>query len=156
MQIPLTQGQFATIDDEDADLILKYSWRICYCKRKKITYAVSGQYSKECPILRMHRVILNAPKGVEVDHENRNGLDNRKQNLRLANPSQNHYNSKTPSSNKSGVKGVDWHKASSKWRAQIVVNKSILYLGVFSDIEDAKIAIHNARILNHGEFARDE
>lgn len=72
-----------------------------------------------------------------IDHINGNKHDNRLSNLRAATKQVNAINSKLPSNNKSGVKGVSWHKAGQKWTAQIKHNQKKIHLGSYSKLEDA-------------------
>tara|TARA_B110000858_G_C17410175_1_gene296390 strand:+ start:114 stop:497 length:384 start_codon:yes stop_codon:yes gene_type:complete len=94
------------------------------------------------------------PKGFQIDHINGNKLDNRIENLRLATYAENQWNARTRVDNRSGVKGVCWHKATQKWRAQIKQNKVLHYLGVYNTLEEAKKIVHKKRIELHGEFTR--
>lgn len=89
----------------------------------------------------------------EVDHINNDHSDNRVENLRPATRSENQRNIGILSSNKSGVKGVCWHKSSRKWRADCRVNGTLNYLGLFSTIEAAAKAVQQFRAQHHGEFA---
>jgi hypothetical protein len=90
-----------------------------------------------------------------IDHINTITTDNRIVNLRMATLSQNGFNRQLNKNNKSGVKGVYWNSQSKKWIAQLKVNKNKITFGCFSDIELAKIAINEARIKYHGEFANN-
>src|SRR4029453_3163551 len=108
---------------------------------------------KKSPIT-MHRQILNVPKGVEVDHANLDGLDNRRSNLRIATRSQNNANRRGHHDNLSGVKGVSRHKETGKWMVQIAINNRDIYLGLFSRIKDAAAAYAQAANHYFGEFAR--
>jgi len=87
----------------------------------------------------------------EIDHINGNFLDNRVENLRAATHRQNMYNRKAPSHNKTGVKGV--YKSGGKYRAQITKDGNIIYLGSFSDLDEAKVVVEAARNELHKEFA---
>jgi len=95
----------------------------------------------------IHRLLL--PDAIMVDHENHNGLDNRRLNIREASVSDNAKNRREYSSNKSGVTGVSRHKASGKWQAQIGVGGNTFPLGTFYDIEDA-ISARQAAEVKHG------
>tara|TARA_B110000858_G_C17394385_1_gene289643 strand:+ start:97 stop:492 length:396 start_codon:yes stop_codon:yes gene_type:complete len=95
------------------------------------------------------------PKGFQIDHINGNRLDNRIENLRIATYAENQWNAKKRIDNKSGIKGISWHKASKSWRAQIKQNKILYHLGLFKSLEDAKDMIENKRAELHGEFARN-
>jgi hypothetical protein len=98
----------------------------------------------------MYKTILGC-----IDHINTIKDDNRIVNLRIATLSQNGFNRQLNKNNKSGVKGVYWHSRNKKWIAQLKVNNTKIIFGSFSDIELAKIAINEARIKYHGEFANN-
>jgi hypothetical protein len=123
------------------------------CINKK-GYAV---VSFNCKKFLMHRIIFFMEYGFlpkEVDHIDCNKLNNKIENLRAATTSQNQCNSPIPKSNTSGIKGVSWAKKPKKWLVQIKVNQKCIFLGHYTDINLAEIAIANARIKYHGEFAR--
>ncbi|MDQ0154944.1 HNH endonuclease [Robertmurraya andreesenii] len=149
-EIPLSKGRVALVDDDMFDYLNQWSWfyhKNGYAMR---SYRKDGRYMKD----RMHRLVLNAPKGYDVDHINGNKLDNRKCNLRIATRSQNNYNKTTQSNSSSGFKGVSWSKQRNKWRARIHVNKKEIHLGFFEYAIDAALAYNEAAIKVHGEFAR--
>ncbi len=100
----------------------------------------------------LHRWLLK-PGELLVDHENGDGLDNRRQNLRAATRSQNGYNRGATRTNKSGLKGASWDKARSLWKAQIVVNRLHINLGHFATPEEAH-AVYVRASEQHGEFQR--
>jgi hypothetical protein len=108
---------------------------------------------------RAHRIIwkisFNEDPPKEIDHINGNRSDNRIQNLRAVTRSQNNCNSKTRN-NFSGVKGIDFCKRRSCWRARIAANKKIIHLGEYKLFDEALAARKNAEIKYHGEFARKE
>jgi hypothetical protein len=107
----------------------------------------------------MHRVIMGLSKGdgLEVDHINTGEtLDNRRDNLRIANDSEQQSNQRKSRANTSGYKGVGFHKQSGKWRAYIGVNYKLIHLGVFLTPEEAHAAYCEAAIKYHGAFARFE
>lgn len=102
----------------------------------------------------MHRLIVGAPTGMDVDHINHDTLDNRKSNLRVCSHSENLRNRTGPNRNsKSGTRGVCWYKRDSKWHAQIKVGYRRIHLGYFSNIEDARRAYAKASAEHHGAFA---
>ena len=149
-RIPLNQGHFALIDSEDEPLVSKHKWRASR-KNGKNWYVVSN--SKRVH-KRMHRLIMNAPDGVDVDHRNGNTLDNRRSNLRFANNSQNQANRhKLNTLNTSGYRGVTLHKQTQKWQAQIKVNGKYNYLGLYSSLEEAAKAYDSAATWYFDEFA---
>jgi hypothetical protein len=91
---------------------------------------------------------------VEVDHIDGDGLNNRRSILRLATRTQIRRNSKRPSNNTSGWKGVLWDKAKRKWRARICVNNIKKSLGRFHTKEEAAYAYDRTAIRLFGQFAR--
>ena len=107
--------------------------------------------------IRVHRIIYFMFYGYlprVVDHINGNTLDNRIENLRAATHSQNSWNAKISKRNKSGVKGVSWHKTASKWVAHIGIKRKLVYLGLHESLQQAEQAVKQARLNLHGEFAR--
>jgi len=154
-RIPLTQGRFAIVDPHHYPQLAKYKWRIS--PGKNTTYAErsirlpSGKYSR----LLMHRQILSPPKGFVIDHINRNGLDNRSANLRLATVAQNAQNARKRK-NRSGYKGVWLAKlvnGKPKWRAAIWHNNKRIYLGYFDSPKQAAKAYDTAAKKHHAQFA---
>jgi hypothetical protein len=149
--ILLTQGKFTLIDDGDFEWLNQYRWHVVTSKRGDIYAARSAGPAKN---IRMHRMIMNAPDGIEVDHINGDGLDNRRGNLRLCSKSQNQCNRGITSRNSSGYKGVRWNKKNQKYEAQITINRIQKSLGCFDDPQEAARAYDvKAREL-HGEFAQ--
>lgn len=84
-------------------------------------------------------IIKNIPKGLEVDHINRNKLDNRRSNLRIVTRSQNMHNTGLSKNNTTGAKGV--YRAGSRYGAQVKIEKKTHYLGLFSTLKEASNAI---------------
>lgn len=101
----------------------------------------------------LHRLILGARPGQIVDHCDRDGLNNRNSNLRLATAGQNRANSSKDHDNRSGFKGVSWAKTSNRWLAQIVKDGVRYYLGVYHHKRRAALAHDRAALALHGEFA---
>jgi hypothetical protein len=147
-RIELTRGKFALIDDDDYDEISKHKWHLYSNRYAARSIRVDG---KNIFIL-MHRVIMDAPKHLEVDHINGNGLDNRKENMRLCTHLQNTWN-RTKKTGTHRYKGAVFHKRVGKWYAYIKISKKCVHLGVFLDEKDAARAYNNAAIENFGEFA---
>lgn len=149
--IPLTRGLVALVDDEDYERVAAFgSWSGARYSRSGLFYASRASSGTT---IYMHRFILSASKGEEVDHRNHDGLDNRRSNLRLATKSQNHGNErKTDLPTTSRFKGVS---ASLKkgWRAQIMVNGLNRHIGYFVSENDAAAAYAEAARAAFGEFA---
>ncbi len=77
------------------------------------------------------------PHPMEVDHKDINSLNNSVDNLRLGDDVLQSQNQKTRSDNTSGVKGVSWHKQTSKWRAYIKVGDKVKHLGLYATLKEA-------------------
>jgi len=149
--IPLTQGYFAMVDDEDYKYLCEYKWRVD--KQANTNYA-ARRNGKQTTYY-MHRQILNTPPDKEVDHINNNGLDNRRENLRICTLQQNKHNQKIRNDRKySQYKGVTFRKDRKKWKAQIGVNNRHIHLGHFNKEIDAAVAYNEAAKQYFGEFAK--
>lgn len=143
-RVPLTRGMFALIDASDIPAVSNRSWRALH--GKNTWYAVAGGTRKGS--LSIHRCLMNPPKGVHVDHINGDGLDCRRQNLRLCNHSQNQGN-KTAHKGLCGVM-----RDGNGWRALIKAYKHSVRLGHFSTAEEAARAYDFYALAHWGEFAR--
>lgn len=144
--IPLTQGRFAIVDADDYDWLNQHKW-----------HAVKSQWGGYYAAYRgkaMHRIIMNAPCGIEVDHCDLNGLNNSRANLRLATHGQNSYNRGPQSNNKAGIKGVRQVKRTGQWEARIAIDGETRSLGQFQNKEIAATAYMEAAKRLHGQFFR--
>lgn len=153
--IPLTRGYETLVDATDYDWLMQWKWRCDikgYAVRTKHIEYIKGK-RKQKTIL-MHRVIMCAPDGIEVDHKNMNRLHNWRLNLRLANLSQNNMNRVSQKGSSSQYKGCSWNERDQKWQAKIGFNHKILHLGYFTTEIEAAFSYNNAAIKYHGEFAR--
>ena len=147
-EIPLTQGQFAIVDDADYDWLNQYKW--CACKCRGNFYAI-----RQSTHIYMHRQILGLERGDkrQGDHQNHNTLDNRRDNLRVCTHRENLRNQKLQKKKTSKYKGVCWSESRKKWYAYITVNKKMKNLGRFhSEIFAAGIYDRAAKKY-FGEFA---
>jgi HNH endonuclease len=150
ISLPLTRGLETWIDDEDSDRLAEFRYSAIPCMGK--FYAASTRLKRIYGSVLLHRAIINAPKGMCVDHINGNTLDNRRSNLRLATHKQNMQNRKKHNC-KNPYKGV-YEKRSGRYTAMIFDNSKLKNLGVFETAEEAaKVYDARAAIL-HGEFAR--
>lgn len=101
--------------------------------------------NKERKNYNFHRWLMGEPVGKEIDHINKNKLDNRLENLRIVTHHQNSQNRSVQTNNTSGVRGVFWSELHKKWRTQIRVQGKKLDFGLFDDIKDAEREIKKAR-----------
>jgi hypothetical protein len=152
LEIPLTRGQVALVDAADHAWLAGYRWHAMWCRHIKGYYAVrTARIEGQRRALLMHRVVLGL--GVDDkrfgDHVNRNTLDNRRSNLRIATQAENARNSTRKG--KSVFKGVDIHRG--KPRARISLDGKMFDLGYFPTREAAARAYNDAAQMMHGEFA---
>src|SRR5829696_658084 len=153
--IPLTLGLVALVDAADYEWLCRYRWMAIDRKDGKGFYACRREKDASgTRIVYMHREILGTKPGMDTDHANGNGLDNRRQNLREATPAENGRNCRSREGT-SRYKGVCWHEAGGKWMAQIRgAEGTKLYLGSFVREEDAARAYDEAARRLHGGFGR--
>jgi len=146
--IALTQGRSAIVDDEDFERLNSFSW--CFTNQG---YACRGYRSggKQHKVY-LHRYIMNPPSGMEIDHINGNGLDNRKDNLRVCLGVENRRNKGLSKKNTTGYKGIYYNTGVSRWYAQIKVNNKKISLGGSDTKQEAAEKYNRAAKLYFGEF----
>ena len=154
-EIQLSQGKIAIVDDEDYERLNAFKWHAVHGKTTWYAIRNSSYLAGKRKTIKMHREIMNAYKGDQVDHRNGDGLDNQKYNLRLATNQQNQFNQKKAhKDNKLGIKGVRWEERRKKFTAQIQINGKSIHLGCFNVLGDADSAYRIAEEKHFGEFAR--
>lgn len=155
-KIPLTQGQFALVDDRDYCYLSQWKWSATWSKDSNSYYAQRSTYkNKKKNTVLMHRSILLANKGEVVDHENHNTLDNQRSNIRITR--ENNKNALKRKDNKTGFTGVDFHLRYNNFRVRISVKNKSVFIGNFKNLDDAIKARKEANIKygyheNHGKI----
>ena len=144
-RIPLTQGQFAIVDDEDFEGLRQCKWFASWNRGTRSFYAMrkitlpNGKRTSEY----MHRRILGLAYGDkrQADHIDHQTLDNRRSNVRIVTPSENQHNRRG--------KGYGWNKRVNKFQAYIEINSVKQHLGSFDDPADARNAYLTAKRTYH-------
>jgi hypothetical protein len=153
-RIYLDEGIYTIVDPEDYYRLKKFNWYLLIWNKKFYARCNIKIGSTETKTVSMHRMILNAPKGILVDHINGDSLDNRRANLRFATHQQNACNSRKKAGCTSKYRGVSWNKHKKKWRATLQYKgKSVFHKMFDSEIEAARTYDAAAKI-HHGIFAR--
>lgn len=156
VQIPLSKGYFSTIDREDFERVSQHKWTALktpwtvYARRTWV-----GPEGKQHSMY-LHRFIMQAEKGIEIDHRDSNGLNNVRSNLRFATKSDNSQSQKKKKSNTSGHKGVRFNKQARSWVAFIGANNTQYHLGSFKTKQEAIAARIAAGNLLHKDFHKIE
>lgn len=149
IEIALTQGKTAIIDEGDAQRVLILKWRAFTQGTNWYAVAyVRGSGAKNPKTVYLHRFILDAPSGVQVDHINGDGLDCRRSNMRFVNNQQNHWNMK----GRGRYRGV--YVKGDKWISCIIVHGKQRQLGTFDTELEAALHFDNAAREHYGEYAR--
>lgn len=141
--VALTKGRYALIDTEDEARILRHAWT--YDPRPKRPRGAGYAQARACGRkIYMHREVLGLGAGECADHINREGLDNRKANLRRCSPSVNLHNKVAPNKNKrcTRLRGVE--KCGQRFRARTAFNGKRVNLGMFDSEEQAAVAHRQA------------
>lgn len=157
IELPLSRGLMALIDAEDYEAVGRVKWTAHSSSKGTLPLYVL----RHCPgnhglALRLHNVLMSPPPGFEVDHIDRDGLNNRRSNLRVVDHSSNQRNRKLPSNNTSGYRGVTFSNTRRGWSAKARVQKVTRYFGHFPTREEAAAAYDlNMFLLVGGDFCRN-
>lgn len=145
-------NQNAIIDAADYKLVSQYRWFLHVKKRRTKFYAMGYKLGdSRGPRILLHRLITGFADGVQVDHRNRNGLDNTGKNLREATNAQNKMNQEKCRNPKSSIyKGVHWNKARRKWIAKIGSPNGRETLGAYTSEQAAGRAYDAAAVERYG------
>lgn len=146
--IQLTQGKFAIVDEADFEVLSQWSWCAKWDGWNWYAESYSAPNGKRTAA-RMHQFLV----GSGTDHIDGDGLNNTRANLRPATSSQNACNRGVSAANKSGFKGVSWHKRVKKWQAQIKHSGKVTCIGYFDDAKEAALAYNAAAQELFGIFA---
>lgn len=156
-EIPLTQGKVALVDDDDFDRVNAFKW--CAVKMQSAPQRRTHWYAKHCIYvdgqainIYLHRFILGTPDKIHIDHEDGNGLNCTKSNMRYASRRQNAWNTRVHLQSETGFKGV--RRAKIGWAAHISVDGKSRRIGAFTSIEQAARVWDAAAIHFNKEFAR--
>jgi hypothetical protein len=156
--IPLTQNEFAIIDDADTLVVSAFKWRLKKIKNSNLRYVIANTPMKDGKrsLIHLHRLIMGITDSkVKIDHKDGNGLNNTRDNLRLSTNSQNAYNAKDHKNNTSGFRGVTWDKRQERFEAKININGKKSHLGYFDTAERASKAYEREAKIAHGIFYKE-
>ncbi len=155
IEIELTQGKVAIIDEEDWFKIRGFNWHMNHERAGRMyAHAMFNWNRNKHQSFKLHRILLSVNTNQIIDHINRQTLDNRKSNLRICSRNQNQHNHGVSKKNKSGFIGVYYNKKDHKWFAQIRNNNKLIYIGYFTNPIEAARARDKKAIELHGEFAK--
>ena len=139
------------VDETDFEIISAFPgpWRVR--KHRNTFYAQTDirDANGKQKTVQMHRVILNPPADLQVDHKNHNGLDNRRENIRIVTNGENGRNRIGNIEFQSDVNGVSWNSRDKTWRVRIWVNGRVEYSACFQDQAAAEEAAHKFRETGH-------
>lgn len=148
--LPLTRNKTAVIDFDDFEKVrgMKFYAQSC----QNLWYAAKNKHvNGKRKLLYLHRIIMGAKPGQLIDHINGDGLDNRRENLRVVTHAQNVKNWRKHAPASSRYKGVRFH--ANSWEVQINVNRKRIYIGRFQNEIDAAKAYDESARRYFGEFA---
>lgn len=153
-EIILTKNKVTFVDDEDFEWLSQWSWQAHFSRGKWYVTRSKRTSTTSNIQVSMHREIMRARADEEVDHQDGDGLNNQKYNLRLCMHVQNSKNiSKSRNQKSSKYLGVSWNERRQSWVSYIGHNYKMINLGRFKSEEDAAKAHDLAALKYHGEYA---
>ena len=159
----IIDGYEVFMDAEDEKKLEGYIWHVekykdkygfrFYARAFKYYKSENGKYKRKS--FRMHRLILDVEndKTILVDHVDRNGLNNTRENLRICDSSQNQANKLSFVNSSSKYKGVSWNKRENRWKVAITIYGKKYNLGSFTDESEAAKAYNRKAVELFGDFA---
>lgn len=149
VRVPVGTDSFTIVDEEDAPLVALYRWAL----RGEYVSRTVRRDGRKHPLY-LHRWLVEAPAGMDVDHINGDARDNRRCNLRVVTRKQNQENrgGAHPSS-KTGVRGVRWEPGRQRYVATVYSNGKRAWMGRFKTLREANMAVVSARsrIFTHAD-----
>lgn len=127
-------------DIKDEEFVSNNKIRLKYDKTIDWFYVYSGLEA-------VHRILTCCPKGLVVDHVNRNPLDNRRENLRVCTTKENNNNRKVRCTNKTGISGIHIEGRTGKYITRLYIDNKRIYVGKFNTLDEAKEALERRRKL---------
>lgn len=152
-EIPLTQGKVALVDADDYERLAQFNWYAVKHRHgfKAARSAWLGDRKRKMVL--MHRAVMDASDDQQIDHIDRDPLNNRRTNLRVATRAENARNTNSRRGSTSTYLGVSWETRRAKWIARIAVRGVGRHLGYFADEIEAARAYDASAKVHHGQFA---
>lgn len=152
-KIQLPHNRFTIVDDKDYEWLNQWKWHVQPSKNTDYVVRTEWVTPKKCICIRMHRLIMGVSGKVLIDHEDGDGLNNQRTNLRKADSVKNGANRRSAKNSSSKYLGVHFCKTRQKWVSQIQHKGKGKHLGIFNDEIKAAISYNHAALELHGEFA---
>jgi hypothetical protein len=151
--ITISRGYTVVVDDVDFEWLNQWRWTVRAARQTFYARRKQREDGRQIDV-RMHRLIMGVTDpAIQVDHEDGNGLNNQRSNLRIATHGQNQQNRGVQSNNQLGVKGVYVVRKTGRYAARIGVDGRYIGLGSYLTVEEAARAYEEAALQYHGEFA---
>ena len=143
-EIPLTKGKVALVDDDDYEMLVEFKWHSHLCRNVWYATHTTRRINGKQTTVKMHHLIMNVPKGMQIDHIDGNGLNNQKNNLRVVTNRINHMNRQWV--RKSKYPGITWERRREHWVAQAQIGGKHIHIGSFPT-EELAYQAYLARVM---------